>query len=69
MVWNTGIVTITAKCKVNEYKFILLLQYQLMILNIAFLVLILKGDKIMELKEFVMEIAKDIEAGLEGVNK
>lgn len=40
-----------------------------MILNIAFLVFILKGAKIMELKEFVMEIAKDIEAGLEGVNK
>lgn len=59
----------TAKCKVNEYIFILLLQYQLMILNIAFLVFILKGAKIMELKEFVMEIAKDIEAGLEGVNK
>lgn len=38
-----------------------------MILNITFLVFILKGDKIMELKEFVREIAKNIEAGLEGV--
>ena len=77
------IVGITAKCKVKGYKFILLLQYQLMILNIT----AVKGyccylfggssnslscfyferSKIMELKEFVMEIAKGIEARLEGV--